>query len=972
MQPLLCVAKVLEDGTLKSFLSCLVFYCQKLHLRNNLKIQELTKMAIETLQKLLEFAAESQRHRGLIVYLPGSVSTPCSMTYEELRLQALHNAQLLRRIDGLTQGTVILLHFDNHLDNIVWLWSVLNSGYLPAMSTPFSNDPRQREKHLSHLYTLLKDPFCITRQDSIHVFAGSKTIRVEAVENLNPNSTPSMNGTKKMGSAQTPFNPHDRALLMLTSGSTGNAKAVVLRHDQVIASIAGKASARQLPRDHAFLNWIGLDHVAGMLEIHLQAMYLCVDQIHVQAADLIANPVLFVNLIDKHRVSRSFAPNFFFSRLRRALELENAITRKLDLSCLRFLGSGGEANSVETCSAVSKLLSAYGAPEDIIVPGFGMTETCAGAIYNIDCPRHNLQNDLEFAGLGSCMPGIKMRITVSSKPRPLANPGECGDLEVTGPVVFAEYFNDKKATADAFTDDGWFKTGDQALLDFGGNLNLVGRGKEQMIINGVKYSPHEVEAALEEASIAGVTPNYSVCFSHRPRNSETEHVCVVYLPAYAPDDGEARIQALETISRTVMLQTSVRPYVLPLDHSLLQKSTLGKLSRSKIRKAFESGQYKMYQEVNDAVIKKYKTSHATPPANETEELLLREFEDVLELPKNEFGTETHVFEIGATSIDLIRVTRAIEKRLNLTAQIPISTMMTHPTVRSLAIALKDLHTPKEFDPVITLQNQGTKTPLWLIHPGVGEVLVFLPLAKFFPDRPVHAIRARGFNPGESHFQHIPEAVTIYHAAMKRQQPTGPYAIAGYSYGSMLAFELAKVIERNGDEVRFLASFNLPPHIKTRMRQLNWTECLLNLAYFLDLISEQKTLELSPLLHDHDRSQALDHVVRVAAPARMKELSLTSDALANWTGVAFSLQSMAREYEPRGMVEAMDVFYCVPLKAVASSKEEWLRNQLSKWEGFCRTEVRFHDVGGAHYTMIGSEHVGGFQETLRLALRARGV
>ena len=46
--------------------------------------------------------------------------------------------------------------------------------------------------------------------------------------------------------------------------------------------------------------------------------------------------------------------------------------------------------------------------------------------------------------------------------------------------------------------------------------------------------------------------------------------------------------------------------------------------------------------------------------------------------------------------------------------------------------------------------------------------------------------------------------------------------------------------------------------------------------------------------------------------------------------------------------------------------------VSKWKGFCRTEVRFHEVGGAHYTMIGPEHVGKFQKTLRLALKARGL
>ena len=929
-------------------------------------------MDLENLQGLLDSASTRGRDRGLVVYHAGKLDTPCTVTYEQLREQAIHNARLLRSIDNLAQGSVILLHFDSHLDNMVWFWSVLYSGCLPAMSTPFSNDAKQRDKHLSHLQILLKEPICLTRQDLLNDFAGSTTLRLETIETLALKPNSNMDVVKDTEPAQAPPSPHDRALLMLTSGSTGNAKAVVLRHEQIIAAIAGKASVRQLPRDHAFLNWVGLDHVASMTEVHLQAMYLCVDQVHVQAADLILSPFLFLDLIDKHRVSRSFAPHFFLSRLRRGLECEISSSRKLDLSCLRFLASGGEANPVETCAAVSDLLTNLGAPENAIAPAFGMTETCAGAIHNLRFPCYDLQNRLEFAALGSCMPGIEMRVTVSSEPRRPAEPEECGDLEVSGPVVFKEYFNDEKATTDAFTRDGWFQTGDRAFLDSAGKLNLAGRGKEQMIINGTKYSPHEVESALEEASIPGVTATYSVCFSHRPRDSETEQVCVVYLPAYAPDDSVARVGAFEMISKVVMLYTSARPYVLPLDSSHLQKSTLGKLSRAKIRTAFESGQYKTYQEVNDEILKTYKICHATPPANETEELLLRAFEDVLELPTDKLGTEINVFGMGITSIELIKVARAIERRLNLTAPIPISTMMTHPAVRPLAQALEELHTSKEYDPVVTLQSEGNKAPLWLIHPGVGEVLVFLALAKFFPDRPIHAIRARGFNPGETYFQDIAEAVDIYHTAIKRRQPTGPYALAGYSYGSMLAFETAKVLESNGDTVRFLASFNLPPHIRDRMRKLNWTECLLNLAYFLDLMTEERAMELSPLLHDVDRSHALEHVVRVAAPTRMAELSLTPDALAKWAGVAFSLQNMARDYEPQGTVEAMDVFYCDPLAAVASSKAEWLANQLSKWKGYCRTEVRYHEVGGSHYTMIGPEHVGGFQKKLRSVLKGRGV
>lgn len=94
-----------------------------------------------------------------------------------------------------------------------------------------------------------------------------------------------------------------------------------------------------------------------------------------------------------------------------------------------------------------------------------------------------------------------------------------------------------------------------------------------------------------------------------------------------------------------------------------------------------------------------------------------------------------------------------EKAFNI-ADIPIITIMTNTTIRLLALAIKQLQTSQyegEYNPVVTLQYSGSKTPLWLIHPGIGEILVFLELVQYFLDRPIHALRACGFNKGEEPF-----------------------------------------------------------------------------------------------------------------------------------------------------------------------------------------------------------------------------
>ncbi|KAH6663533.1 hypothetical protein B0J14DRAFT_630842 [Halenospora varia] len=778
-------------------------------------------MAPQTLQKLLESIVENIPTGKVI-------------------------SDVLRSLNDFQTGLIVLLHVSDHLSEIIWFWSVLYSGCLPAMSTPFSNKSDHRIRHIEHLSRMLKTTLCITSEGSLEQFSCQEFLRpitiesLERVAHINYSNNP----------LQEPP-PEDTVLLMLTSGSTGNAKAVCLSHSQILAAVAGKSSVLPLPGDTSFLNWIALDHVASMVEIHLQALFLGMDQVHVHPADIVVNPSEFVRLIDEHRVSRTFALNFFLARLRTTLE-SIEVPQDLDLSCLRYLASGGEANVTETCATVTDLLMKYGAPEKIIVAGFGMAETCAESIFNTNFPAYDIDNGLEFTSVGHCMPGVEMRIA-SPKNERNSIVGDIVELEVRGRVVFKKYFNNEPATAEAFTKDGWFRTGDRAFIDPSGHLNLMGRNKDTLIVNGVKYDPQEIKFAIEEAGIAGVTNSFTVCFSSPRSGSQTEKVFVVYLPSYNADDTAAHLATFNATNRVVMMQTG---------------------------------------------------------------------------------------------IELILLKRNIEEHLDLLSPIPIITLMNYSTIRSLVAALKDSSAAPQYDPAVVLQSQGTKN---LCTPS-----------------------ARGFGKGEPYFSDIRDACTTYHASTKCKQPQEPYIMAGYSYGSMLAFEIAKILESNGDEVKFLGVFNLPPHIKSRMRQLNWVECILHLSYFLDLITEKHSRALADDLKFSPKEEVLANVLTSADPRRVAELSLSPIALVNWANLAYALQSMAVDYEPSELVADMDVFYCTPLAVVAASREQWLEEHLSQWKNFARGEVGYHEVGGEHYTMLGKEHVYSFQKMLKRVLRARGL
>ncbi|KAJ2999000.1 hypothetical protein NUW58_g140 [Xylaria curta] len=898
---------------------------------------------------------------------------------------AQEKSQVLSSLPGFVEGQPVMLHLHDNYELLLWYWATMLADGVPVPSAPLSSDPLQRKQYLEGLSKLLDSPICVARAIDASSLQASGSLVVHTVESL-VDMTMALSGDKFTTKDRENIEQDSLAMLMLTSGSTGNAKAVCLSHQNILAALSGKASIRQLPSDKPLLNWIGLDHVASLVEVHLQALFLDVDQIHVQAADVVSSPRLFLDLLSIHQVSRSFAPNFFLAKLVSAIRSDNdkEPQHQWNLSNLTDIVSGGEANDMQTCASLAELLASYGAPQNVLTIGFGMTETCAGAIYNTQCPKSDIANGRLFASLGKCMQGIEMRITQDLDEEAggivLQEAGKPGNLEVRGAVVFRGYYRNEKDTTEAFTCDGWFRTGDTGIIDSTGILSLVGRVKDIININGIKVGGAELQTSLETA----VGSEVLRLVSFASWASHTEQVAIAYVPKQWPMQTEDMVNINDKLTKVCLRLTRSRPLVFALrDELVLPKSSLGKISRAKMRSLLEGGSFADQIKYHQSGMESHRLKHLSLPITEEETRLLEDFASVLGIRPDNIGVDTPFYDFGITSIDVVRLKRKVDQRLSI--DIPIVMLMNSPTVRTLALALDHFGSAyisppqngaslaKEYDPVVKFRLAGSKTPLWCIHPGVGEVLIFVGLARHMvdDDRPIFALRARGFDAGQPPFKSIAETVGTYKAAVLKHQPCGPYALAGYSYGGMLAFEIAKSLEKEeGASVQFLASFNLPPNIKTRMRHLNFNVCLLHLSYFLGLVTE----EYADLNEEQFREvpDAMAQLMVVADRSRMVELNLNENKLAHWAEITFGLQNMAQEYEPRGKVKGMDVFHAIPLKAAAKSREDWLDNHLRKWGDFSVTEPRFHRVGGAHYTMIGPDHVASFADTLKGALRARGL
>ena len=431
-----------------------------------------------------------------------------------------------------------------------------------------------------------------------------------------------------------------------------------------------------------------------------------------------------------------------------------------------------------------------------------------------------------------------------------------------------------------------------------------------------------------------------------------------------------RMITTTAITKAVVKYCGARPFkVIALPVSLLQKSSLGKLARSKIRQEFENGSLYQY-ETEDHKSVKEPLGISCFAGSLTQHTVLQIFRKLFGANSAYLGLGSNLFEMGFSSIDLLKLKTHLRDALNV--EVPIKIFFSYPVIHDLGQALDNMCKEKEYDPVTILQPNGAKMPLFFIHPGTGEVLIFMNIARYIDDRPVYALRARGFD-DEEYFSSMQEIITVYHKAIKRVQPTGPYAIAGYSFGAILAFEITKVMEASGDTVQFLAIFDQPPHFKERARKYDWYEVVLTVSFFMGLIKEDYVYASLAEMRKKTHDEVLDDILALSDPVRLAEVGMTRRRLDNWAKLAYQLKAIARDYDPKGVVANMDVFYTAPLVGIVKAKNiaEWYTDYMSKWKDFV-SDIKFHEAEGAHRTMISPPHAFGFQKMLKAAMKERGV
>lgn len=552
-----------------------------------------------------------------------------------------------------------VLYFEDNHTSVIWYWATIIAGAVPALLPPMKAASVIQTNFLKHVSSLLQRPVLLTSKAVMPAFEEPpNAFRAVAVEDILLDAV--LQTPRYSTSDPGKGHEHEAATYLFTSGSTGPSKAVEFSHHQLIASSKIKTEANGMTAESTFLSWISFDHSVSICELHLHAMFAGANQVMIPASAMIADPAGFWTALSVHKIAYTFTPNSFLAAANAAYEddTEERTLSSLDFSHLKILFCGGEANKVKTLEKADAILRRHKAPAHAITPVYGLSETCSAIFYNRLAPQYDVEHDYSFASVGKILHGNSVRLVDShSKEVPQ---GDIGAIQLQGPLIFKRYYSNEAATSGCMTKDVWFDTGDTGRFDEHGNLSIVGRTKEVLIINGQNYSSFDLEYAVERA-VAGVTSGYTATFSvwlEDTTDAETEDLVVLFNPEEQSFEDKAALRNLAgKVTDAATNFCGKRPaIVIPLPKDCLPKSSIGKLSRNQLKQSLLQGAFDAFK-LND---QEFEPESAGDLSKELSDAL---HEVLCGGTPGAIDSKTTLTSLGIDSLGHLRLKAAIERAL---------------------------------------------------------------------------------------------------------------------------------------------------------------------------------------------------------------------------------------------------------------------------------------------------------------------
>jgi amino acid adenylation domain-containing protein len=514
--------------------------------------------------------------------------------------------------------------------------------------------------------------------------------------------------------------------------------------------------------------------------------------------------------------------------------------------------------------------------------------------------------------------------------------GVPGELHISGVGLARGYLNRPDLTAEKFLPNPFssipgarmYRTGDLARYLPDGNLEFLGRIDHQVKIRGFRIELGEIEAAL------GALPEVREVVVLAREDTPGDKRLVAYL---VPQAGHSLPETAELRSK---LAQTLPEYMLPAHFMSLEQLPLtpnGKIDR----KALPAPDL-LRSEVGYVA-----------PRTPTEETLAQIWAEVLKLDK--VGIHDNFFELGGHSLLAVHLMTRIQQTFQY--QIPLSSLFQSPTLAQFAVLVAERATPP-WSPIVPIQPQGSRTPLFCIHEISGFASFYTDLAhQLDPDQPLYGLQARGLDKQQAPHTSINEMATCYREAIQQVQARGPYLLAGWSMGGTIAYEISQQLKQRGEEIAFLGlldSYGLSDAPEP-------AENALIIEYLRE--TDPPIEHLDQMISETDED-IIPKALALAQKAKLMPPDLCLADFQRYLEVYKVNSHAAHTYQPQPYSGTATLFVCQepPAEGIAVA-----RANIDRWRGLVHN-LELREASGNHSNMVKPPHVNHLAAEMSSCLR----
>jgi amino acid adenylation domain-containing protein len=680
------------------------------------------------------------------------------ITYQQLNQKANQLAHYLRSI-GVGLETFVGLYGERSIDTIVGILGIFKAGgtYVPI-------DPHHPADRVAFILQDTQASVILTQAALVESLPAHQATVVCLDTDWPLIAQAPL--TDPLGLAQA----DSLAYTLYTSGSTGQPKGVMIAHSSLCNQLDWRQSTFPLAATDRVLQNISLSFDPSVWQIFWPLCFGA--QLVLPRPGGQQDVAYLVQLMAEQQISViALVP----SLLRVFLEAKH-----LD-QCrgLRHVFCGGEALTqdlqqrfFERFVAGVQLHNVYGPTEATI------DATC----WTCPAPGEQPQADLPVAPIGRPILNAQVYV-LDEQLRPLP-PGEAGELHIGGAGLARGYLNRPELTAEKFIANPFsrqpgprlYKTGDLVRYLPDGNLEFLGRLDHQVKIRGFRIELQEIETTLNQHPDV----RQSVVTVWQPGAGDKRLAAYIVPEATAPKTAELR----------AWLQAKLPDYMVPAAFMALAALPLtpnGKVDRRALPEPAVQGEA---------------GEQAAVPQTALEKQLTAIWQRVLQV---EPGVHDNFFDLGGNSLLAATLFRDIEQALG--REVPVALIFEHPTVAGLAgfLAAHDQAQAVDVRSLVCLQQGQPQPPLFCLHTRTGHLFEYYSLAQHLdPKQPIYGLQAPWGESQSPPLQPLEQIAADYIRVIQTVQPHGPYHLCGYSFGGLLAYEIARQLAAQGEAIALLA------------------------------------------------------------------------------------------------------------------------------------------------------------------------